>query len=59
MHKEENRQPCFVEEQKDAPGVLQADAWTGFEERVEFLGTQKVWRDLSERRLTIGKGMVI
>ena len=58
MCQEEN-QLCFVEEQEDAPGVLQTDVWTGFEERVEFWGTQKVWRDLSERRLTIGEGMVI
>lgn len=37
MDKGENHQPGFVEEQKDARGILQTDAWTGFEERVEFL----------------------
>lgn len=53
MHKGENHQPCFVEGQEDAQGVLHTDAWTGFEETVEFSdrkGTKRPFRKKGDYR---------
>lgn len=58
MHKIENHQLCFVEEQEDAQGVLQTNAWTGFEKRVEFSDRKGTKGHFREKE-SIGKGMIM